>query len=151
MRTVEKSFLLQMIDLQWREHLMHLDHLRNVIGLRGYGQRDPLNEYKTEAFTLFEKLLVDLRQNVTRWLMTVEFQFDEPPAPALGQFQEVHLDPLTGENSATMGALPDGLSAEQREALPVTSLPENWEATGRNAPCPCGSGKKFKHCHGALV
>ena len=80
MRTVEKSFLLQMIDLQWREHLMHLDHLRNVIGLRGYGQRDPLNEYKTEAFSLFEKLLVDLRQNVTRWLMTVEFQFEEPPS-----------------------------------------------------------------------
>ncbi|MGH6965775.1 MAG: preprotein translocase subunit SecA [Phenylobacterium sp.] len=151
MRTVEKSFLLQMVDLQWREHLMHLDHLRNVIGLRGYGQRDPLNEYKTEAFTLFEKLLTDLRQNVTRWLMTVEFQFEEPPAPPPGIFQEVHLDPLTGENVATMGALPDGLSAEQRQALPVGSLPDNWEATGRNSACPCGSGKKFKHCHGALV
>src|SRR4249919_1624871 len=75
MRTVEKSFLLQMVDLQWREHLMHLDHLRNVIGLRGYGQRDPLNEYKTEAFSLFEKLIGDLRQNVTRWLMTVEIRF----------------------------------------------------------------------------
>ncbi len=71
MRGLEKNFLLQMIDLQWREHLMHLDHLRNVIGLRGYGQRDPLNEYKTEAFSLFEKLLVDLRPNVTRWVMTV--------------------------------------------------------------------------------
>ena len=151
MRTVEKSFVLQMIDVQWREHLMHLDHLRNVIGLRGYGQRDPLNEYKTEAFTLFEGLLVDLRQNVTKWLMTVEFQFEAPPPPMPGQYQEVHLDPLTGENVATMGALPDGLSAEQREALPVTSLPENWEQTGRNAACPCGSGKKFKHCHGALV
>ncbi len=151
MRTVEKSFLLQMVDLQWREHLMHLDHLRNVIGLRGYGQRDPLNEYKTEAFTLFEKLLTDLRQNVTKWLMTVEFQFEEPPPPAFGQFQEVHLDPLTGENAAVMGALPDGLSAEQRQALPVSSLPDNWENTGRNSPCPCQSGKKFKHCHGALV
>ena len=64
-----------MVDMQWREHLTHLDHLRNVIGLRGYGQRDPLNEYKTEAFSLFEKLIGDLRQNVTRWLMTVEFQF----------------------------------------------------------------------------
>jgi preprotein translocase subunit SecA len=84
--TVEKSFLLQTIDLQWREHLMHLDHLRNVIGLRGYGQRDPLNEYKTEAFSLFEKLLVDLRQNVTRWLMTVEFQFEQAPMdPAAGR------------------------------------------------------------------
>jgi preprotein translocase subunit SecA len=151
MRTVEKSFLLQMIDLQWREHLMHLDHLRNVIGLRGYGQRDPLNEYKTEAFSLFEKLLIDLRQNVTRWLMTVEFQFEEPPPLPTGQFTEVHLDPLTGENAADMGALPDGILADQRAALPVTALPPGWEDTGRNAPCPCGSGAKFKHCHGALV
>jgi preprotein translocase subunit SecA len=151
MRTVEKSFVLQMIDLQWREHLMHLDHLRNVIGLRGYGQRDPLNEYKTEAFTLFETLLTDLRQNVTRWLMTVEFQFEEPPMPPPGQFQEIHLDPLTGENAALMGSLPDGLNTEQRQALPVTALADGWENTGRNAPCPCGSGKKFKHCHGALV
>ena len=151
MRSVEKSFILQMIDVQWREHLMHLDHLRNVIGLRGYGQRDPLNEYKTEAFSLFETLLTDLRQNVTRWLMTVEFQFEAPPPPPPGQYQEVHLDPLSGENAARMGALPDGLSAEQRQALPVSALPDNWEATGRNAPCPCASGKKFKHCHGALV
>jgi preprotein translocase subunit SecA len=151
MRTVEKSFLLQMIDLQWREHLMHLDHLRNVIGLRGYGQRDPLQEYKTEAFSLFEKLLTDLRQNVTRWLMTVEFQFEEPPQPPPGQFFEVHMDPLSGENAAQMGLLPDGIPADQREALPVSALPQGWEDTGRNAPCPCGSGKKFKHCHGALV
>ena len=152
MRTVEKSFLLQMVDLQWREHLMHLDHLRNVIGLRGYGQRDPLNEYKTEAFSLFEKLLLDLRQNVTRWLMTVEFQFEAPPAPPpSGQMFEVHMDPLTGENAAEMGYLPDGVPADQRQALPVSSLPAGWEATGRNAQCPCASGKKFKHCHGALV
>ncbi len=153
MRQIEKTFLLQMVDMQWREHLMHLDHLRNVIGLRGYGQRDPLNEYKTEAFSLFETLLVDLRQNVTRWLMTVEFQFQEPePAPAaLGQLTEVHLDPLTGRNEMTGGGLPDGLSAEQRQALPVSALPDGWERTSRNAPCPCGSGKKFKHCHGALI
>jgi len=154
MRAIEKSFLLQTIDLQWREHLMHLDHLRNVIGLRGYGQRDPLNEYKTEAFSLFEKLLVDLRQNVTKWLMTVEFSIAEPeppPTPPPGRLMEVHLDPLTGENAATAGALPAGMSREQREALPISSLPAGWEQTGRNALCPCGSGKKFKHCHGALV
>ena len=150
MRLIEKSFLLQTIDMQWREHLTHLDHLRNVIGLRGYGQRDPLNEYKTEAFSLFEKLLVDLRHNVTRWHMTVEFQFAEPEPPPFA-FQEVHLDPLTGENAAQMGVLPDGLSAEQRQALPFSALPEGWQATGRNQACPCGSGKKFKHCHGALV
>jgi preprotein translocase subunit SecA len=152
MRMLEKSFLLQTVDLQWREHLMHLDHLRNVIGLRGYGQRDPLNEYKTEAFSLFEKLLTDLRHNVTKWMMTVELQREAPPPPQQPQrLMEVHLDPLSGENAATAGALPSGLSREQREGLPVSSLPAGWEQTGRNAPCPCGSGKKFKHCHGALV
>jgi preprotein translocase subunit SecA len=153
MRSVEKNFLLQMIDLQWREHLMHLDHLRNVIGLRGYGQRDPLNEYKTEAFSLFEKLLGDLRTNTTRWLMTVEIAYAEPELPhqSLEGLQEVHLDPLTGENAAVAGAIPDGLSPEQRQALPVSALPEDWERTNRNAPCPCGSGKKFKQCHGSLI
>ena len=98
------------------------------------------------------KLLGDLRQNVTRWLMTVEFQFQEPePAPGPGQTFEVHLDPMTGENELERGFVPDGISAEQRAALPISALPENWEDTGRNQPCPCGSGKKFKHCHGALV
>lgn len=152
MRSVEKNFLLQMIDLQWREHLMHLDHLRNVIGLRGYGQRDPLNEYKTEAFSLFEKLLGDLRTNTTRWLMTVEIAYAEPePLHTPEGLIPVHLDPLSGENVATAGALPEGLSPEQRQALPVSVLPEGWEYTARNGACPCGSGKKFKHCHGALV
>ncbi|HMP63109.1 MAG TPA: SEC-C metal-binding domain-containing protein, partial [Phenylobacterium sp.] len=120
---------------------------------RGYGQRDPLNEYKTEAFSLFEKLLVDLRQTVTRWVMTVEINFAPPepePLPA-GRLTEVHLDPLTGENAAVAGALPAGMARDQREALPISSLPAGWEQTGRNAPCPCGSGKKFKHCHGALI
>jgi preprotein translocase subunit SecA len=152
-RMIEKSFLLQMVDMQWREHLMHLDHLRNVIGLRGYGQRDPLNEYKTEAFSLFEKLIGDLRQNVTRWLMTVEIQF-APPEPAPPPMYEVHVDPLTGENERALemaGAALTGGSAEQRAAVPLTALPAGFERTGRNAPCPCGSGKKFKHCHGALV
>ena len=157
MRGLEKNFLLQMVDMQWREHLMHLDHLRNVIGLRGYGQRDPLNEYKTEAFSLFEKLLVDLRQNVTRWVMTVEFRFEEPPPPLgpMGDLTEVHMNPFTGENELAYAGgdygMPDGLSAEQRQALPVTALPDGWERTGRNTPCPCGSGKKFKHCHGSLI
>ena len=155
MRGLEKNIILQMIDMQWREHLMHLDHLRNVIGLRGYAQRDPLNEYKTEAFSLFEKLLTDLRHNVTRWLMTIEIRQEEPPpfepAPR-GQFIEVHMDPLTGENEAAMAAAGAGLiSADQRQALPLSALPEGWDRTGRNSPCPCGSGKKFKHCHGALI
>jgi preprotein translocase subunit SecA len=154
-RGLEKNFLLQMVDMQWREHLTHLDHLRNVIGLRGYGQRDPLNEYKTEAFTLFETLIGDLRQNVTRWLMTVEITFQRPePAPPPPSMFEVHMDPLTGENERALemaGAALAGGSADQRAALPLSALPAGFERTGRNAPCPCGSGRKFKHCHGALV
>jgi preprotein translocase subunit SecA len=158
MKQVEKNFLLQMVDLQWREHLMHLDHLRNVIGLRGYGQRDPLNEYKTEAFSLFETLLVDLRQNVTRWLMTVEFQFDEPASELVtaGAQTAVHMDPDTGLNEGggfnpVETQVPSNVPMDERQALPVSALPAGWEQTSRNGPCPCGSGKKFKHCHGSLV
>jgi preprotein translocase subunit SecA len=152
-RHLEKNFLLQMVDMQWREHLMHLDHLRNVIGLRGYGQRDPLNEYKTEAFSLFETLIGDLRQSVTRWLMTVEIQF-APPEPAPPPMFEVHVDPATGQNEralAMAGTAMESGSAQQRAALPLSALPAGFERTGRNASCPCGSGRKFKHCHGALV
>ena len=151
-RGLEKQFMLQMIDMQWREHLVHLDHLRGVIGLRGYGQRDPLNEYKTEAFSLFESLLYDLRHNVTRWLMTVEFRFQPPPE--LPEFQEIHLNPGTGENEMANPAAqnPEGqLIGDDRSKLPVEMLPAGWEMTGRNSPCPCGSGRKFKHCHGALI
>ncbi len=154
MRGLEKQFLMQMIDLQWREHLVHLDHLRGVIGLRGYGQRDPLNEYKTEAFNLFEGLLTQLRHNVTRWLMTVEFRFEPPPQMEMPEFQEIHLNPETGENEMANPAaqLPEGaLQGDDRARLPVEALPPGWERTGRNADCPCGSGRKFKHCHGALV
>ncbi|MDZ4365198.1 preprotein translocase subunit SecA [Brevundimonas sp.] len=152
MRGLEKQFLLQMIDMQWREHLVHLDHLRGVIGLRGYGQRDPLNEYKTEAFSLFESLLYDLRHNVTRWLMTVEFRFQPPPE--LPEFQEIHLNPGTGENEMANPAAqsPEGmLQGDDRARLPVEALPPGWQRSNRNSPCPCGSGRKFKHCHGALV
>ena len=151
-RGLEKQFMLQMIDMQWREHLVHLDHLRGVIGLRGYGQRDPLNEYKTEAFSLFENLLYDLRHNVTRWLMTVEFRFQAPPE--LPEFQEIHLNPGTGENEMANPSAqnPEGtLIGDDRSKLPIEMLPPGWEMTGRNSPCPCGSGRKFKHCHGALV
>jgi preprotein translocase subunit SecA len=154
MRSFEKNILLQTIDMQWREHLVHLDHLRNVIGLRGYGQRDPLNEYKTEAFSLFEKLLGDLRSNVTKYLMTIEFQFLDPePAPDPLQFTEVHMDPMTGENERALAFAGSGadLTGEQRAAMPISALPAGWERTSRNAACPCGSGRKFKHCHGALI
>ncbi len=157
MRQIEKSILLRTVDEQWREHLTHLDHLKNVIHLRGYGQRDPLNEYKVEAFSLFEKLRGELAASVTRWLMTVEIQFAPPPPPEPTNFFEVHVDPLTGENerspqaSALTFAGDVGLLADARAGADVASLPEGWQRTGRNAACPCGSGKKFKHCHGALV
>jgi preprotein translocase subunit SecA len=151
-RGLEKQFLMQQIDMSWREHLVHLDHLRGVIGLRGYGQRDPLNEYKTEAFNLFETLLHDLRHNVTRWLMTVEFRFQPPPE--MPEFQEIHLNPGTGVNEMVdpRAQLPEGgLDGDARSRLPVDALPVGWERTSRNADCPCGSGRKFKHCHGAMV
>ena len=155
MRGLEKNFLLQMIDMQWREHLVHLDHLRAVIGLRGYAQRDPLNEFKTEAYSLFEGLLTNLRHNVTRWLMTVEFRTAPPPPPLdVQEIEEIHLNPLTGENEMSHPAaqMPEGQgSADQRSRMPVNMLPEGWERTSRNAACPCGSGRKFKHCHGALI
>jgi len=152
-RSVEKTFLLQMIDMQWREHLMHLDHLRNVIGLRGYGQRDPLNEFKTEAFSLFEKLLADLRIQVTRWLMTVEFQYADPEPEPLAGLTEIHMDPMTGENERALAfsAAGEGMDSQQRAAMPVSALPDGWDRTPRNATCPCGSGRKFKHCHGSLI
>jgi preprotein translocase subunit SecA len=153
-RGLEKQFLMQMVDMQWREHLVHLDHLRGVIGLRGYGQRDPLNEYKTEAFSLFETLLHELRHNVTRWLMTVEFRFEAPPPMDMPEFQEIHLNPGTGVNEMAdpRSQNPEGqVTGDDRARLPVELLPAGWERTPRNADCPCGSGRKFKHCHGALV
>jgi preprotein translocase subunit SecA len=153
-RGLEKQFMLQMIDMNWREHLVHLDHLRAVIGLRGYGQRDPLNEYKTEAFNLFETLLYELRHKVTQWLMTIEFRFETAPPMELPEFQEIHLNPGTGENEMAdpMAQLPEGmLQGEDRARLPVEMLPAGWERTPRNADCPCGSGRKFKHCHGSLI
>jgi preprotein translocase subunit SecA len=157
MRGLEKRFLLQMVDMNWREHLQHLDHLRQAVGLRGYGQRDPLNEYKTEAFSLFEKLLVDLRQEVTRWVMTVKFEWtpEDFAPPSSPDMFEIHLDPTTGENEAGHGAAlgSEGgfLNPEIAAKLPTSDLPAGWERTARNAQCPCGSGKKFKHCHGALT
>jgi preprotein translocase subunit SecA len=153
MRHLEKNVLLNMVDVQWREHLMHLDHLKNVIGLRGYGQRDPLNEYKVEAFSLYEKLRGELNSSATRVLMTAEFQFVAPePEPRERELVEVHLDPLTGENERGALSLTGDVGAMTKSrAAQLADLPVGWERTGRNALCPCGSGKKFKHCHGALV
>jgi preprotein translocase subunit SecA len=144
MRWIEKQVLLQMVDMRWREHLSHLDHLRSVIHLRGYGQRDPLNEFKTEAFTLFERMLFDLRTQVTRSLMRLQIDSQPDEAAAPTQIIETHIDPATGENEMDepSGPPPKGFDARD---------PRTWGKVSRNAACPCGSGKKFKHCHGDVA
>src|SRR5271154_4851577 len=174
-RYVEKSILLQTLDHLWREHLVMLDHLRQVIGLRGYGQRDPLNEYKAEAFSLFEAMSQNLREAVTAQLMRVEIM-PQPteqqmmPLPAM----EAHkIDPTTGEDEmalamagaetlarhgiggaggAAVGSAASGAAAARNAPVPAAERnpqdPTTWGKVGRNEACPCGSGKKFKHCHG---
>ena len=157
-RYVEKSILLQTLDGLWREHLMMLDHLRQVIGLRGYGQRDPLNEYKAEAFNLFEAMTANLREAVTAQLMRVEIMQAPPPEqPTSLPFMEAHkVDPVTGEDEmalATAGAATlarHGISAGPGPARDAND-PATWGKVGRNEVCPCGSGKKFKHCHGRFA
>ena len=151
MRYVEKSILLQTLDHLWREHLVMLEHLRQVIGLRGYGQRDPLNEYKAEAFSLFEAMVAHLREAVTAQLMRVEV-VQAPPAEEASKlpYMEAHkVDPTTGEDEmapALAPALVGNGNEAQAERKP--NDPSSWGKVGRNEPCPCGSGKKFKHCHG---
>jgi preprotein translocase subunit SecA len=156
MGRIEKQVLLQTIDLHWREHLQQLDHLRSVIHLRGYGQRDPLNEFKTEAFTLFQKLLEDLRMDVTRILMTLRIQAQPMPEPEPPkQMTAIHQDPDTGINEATppphTPAAPAPHLARKTASERDPNNPESWGRVGRNEPCPCGSGKKYKHCHGAVA
>ncbi len=158
MRRVEKSVLLQTIDRDWREHLQQLDHLRQFVGLRGYAQRDPLNEYKTEAFELFSGLLGRLRQEVTQQLMLLQIS-DEAPAPEMPEaparpMQEEHdaIDPLTGQAvdpslEAAQPLLRRRVTAADRDP----NDPSTWGRVSRNEPCPCGSGKKYKQCHGSVT
>jgi len=149
MHYVERSIVMQTLDHLWREHIVNLDHLRSVIGFRGYAQRDPLQEYKSEAFELFQSLLNNLRQAVTAQLMRVELVQQAPAEPELPVMHAQHLDPATGENEF----------ATAYQASEVIVAPENrdpndpstWGKVGRNEACPCGSGKKFKHCHGAFA
>jgi preprotein translocase subunit SecA len=173
-RYVERQVLLHTLDNLWREHLVMLDHLRQVIGLRGYGQRDPLNEYKAESFTLFEAMSQSLREGVTAQLMRIEIVASPPPEqqPALPVMAAHKLDPTTGEDEmalATAGAetlARHGIGSALSPALGGASLapsrvapapartpqdPNSWGKVGRNESCPCGSGKKFKHCHGRYV
>jgi preprotein translocase subunit SecA len=150
MNQVERSLLLQILDQAWKEHLLALDHLRQGINLRAYGQRDPLNEYKREAFQLFATMLDDVREQITRYMANIEFRRAEeiPPPPAQPMF-ETRRDPALemepGFQASQPYAAPD---AQQSYAL---AGDEPWGKVPRNAPCPCGSGKKFKHCHGATA
>jgi preprotein translocase subunit SecA len=171
MRQIEKMVLLQTLDHLWREHLVTLEHLRQVIGFRSYGQRDPLNEYKSEGFHLFEGMLANLREAVTGQLMHVHGVPEEEERALehaeLPPMQARHVDPFTGEDELAMAdaalaaagepALRTGRAAPDRRA-PLQSRksalalnpkdPATWGKVSRNAPCPCGSGKKYKHCHG---
>lgn len=144
MRNIEKQLLLQTIDGKWRDHLLKLEHLRSVVGFRGYAQRDPLNEYKTESFQLFEGMLDGLRLDVTQKLSQVRPLSDEEQKELIAQFM--------AQQEAAQGAAP--APAPEEAPAPTEGFDENdrstWGNPGRNAPCPCGSGKKFKHCHGEV-
>ena len=155
MRQIEKAVVMQVLDHLWREHIVQLDHLRQVVGLRGYAQRDPLNEFKSEAFQLFEGLMAKLREMTTQQLALVELQ-EPPPMPDLPPMTAHHIDPMTGmDEFAQMGAATGGsfqaLPAGDAAAARNPNDPSTWGKVGRNDPCPCGSGKKYKHCHGQYV
>ncbi len=168
-RYIEKQIILQVLDHLWREHLVVLDHLRQVIGWRGMAQRDPLNEYKSEAFDLFDGLITKLREVVTAQLMRVEVAFDQPTINQdLPPMFATHVDPLTGDDDMAIadmnarlsaGDFGDGggattIMARLAEAEPTSRNPlepSSWGKVGRNEACPCGSGKKYKHCHGVLI
>jgi len=155
MRMAEKSILLQVLDQHWKEHLLNLDHLRQGIHLRGYAQRDPLNEYKKEAFELFEGMLGQVRESTTQILARLQVRSEEPvdpllqepPDPDFSRLRETSIDPaLAGEDQAEGDAQPRqraGVAADPRD-------PSTWGKVARNAACPCGSGRKYKHCHGRV-
>ena len=161
-RQVEKSVLMQLFDQSWKDHLLHLDHLRQGIGLRAYGQKDPLNEYKREAFNLFNDLLSGLREQVVSLLATLQLRMEPPPPmpDMTAQMHEVHEDPALAaqlsDDPAFDPADPDGggVATLHRPRAAKAALdpndPATWGKVARNAPCPCGSGKKFKHCHGRV-
>ena len=143
MRLIEKQLLLQTIDAKWREHLLTLEHLRSVVGFRGYAQRDPLNEYKNEAFSLFESMLDSLRQDVSRQLAQIRPMTEEEQAEMLQQ--------AAARQAAAIAPAVDPVDPEKAIDGFVEDDPSTWGDPGRNEACPCGSGKKFKHCHGRLA
>ncbi len=155
MRSIEKSLLLQLLDQNWKEHLLLLDHLRHGIGLRAYAQRDPLNEYKREAFEMFEAMLDRLREQITTLLAHVEIRPQEPQQPAAPVAVQ---QPAASQSGAARQVISSGNGATPPGTRPRADLPpgvdandpSTWSRLGRNAECPCGSGKKYKHCHGRL-
>ena len=150
MQQVEKQLLLQTIDTKWREHLITLEHLRSVVGFRGYAQRDPLNEYKNEAFQLFERLLNGLRYDVTKQLSIVRPLTDAERKAMIAKFLDEQKKPMETSKTASSKAIKSNSSMPLGAKTPPEQMPKGWQATGRNELCPCGSGKKFKHCHGRL-
>jgi preprotein translocase subunit SecA len=153
MRYAEKAILLQLLDHNWREHIVNLDHLRQYVGLRGMGQRDPLIEYKSEAFTLFEALLSKLRFDVITQLMHIRINVEPPPElkePEQRLMHASHINPTTGEDEVQQAAY-DPRAPRPKDMAVDPNNPQTWGKVQRNAACPCGSGRKFKHCHGALV
>ncbi len=169
MRFVEKQIVLQTLDHLWREHLVTLDHLRQVIGWRGMAQRDPLNEYKSEAFELFDELITKLREQTTAQLSRVEVAYEQPPVeqplPSIAPFEQMVRHDVA---PAASFAPPSGVAAEPPRDLVFSggseassdalvhdkgraASPSPYGKVGRNQPCPCGSGKKYKHCHGAIA
>ena len=180
MRMAEKSLLLQFLDHIWKDHLLQLDHLRQGINLRAYAQRDPLNEYKREAFELFEAMLATLREQVTGALSHLEMRMDAPPEPEPLPFGELsyseefpsnrrrcmaEADPLPRRPREPMASGGDGGARRRERPRPATAAAgvgcaraaaagsrsgRPWAGTARNAPCPCGSGRKYKHCHGRI-
>ena len=152
MRTIEKQLLLQTIDAKWREHLLRLEHLRSVVGFRGYAQRDPLNEYKTEGFALFESLLNSLRQEVTQKLALIR--------PISAEEQQAMMAQILAQQKPRPAAVAAASTAATAAAAPVAAAARpgfdaadanTWGNPNRNDACPCGSGEKFKHCHGKLA
>ncbi|WP_375392467.1 preprotein translocase subunit SecA [uncultured Sphingomonas sp.] len=160
--SVEKSILLQNLDHHWKEHLSTLDALRQVVHLRAYAQKTPINEYKQEAFALFQRMLDNIREDVTRTIAHAQFRMEPlPTLPKLPDFITTHFDPFTGEDDTRdLDAGARGLVQTQLpplqmvrpEAADLGDNPEHWEGrVSRNAPCPCGSGRKYKHCHGSVT
>ena len=158
---VEKSILLQNLDHHWKEHLATLDALRQVVHLRAYAQKTPINEYKQEAFSLFERMLDQIREDVTRTIAHAQFQLEPSTSlPDLPDFITTHFDPFTGlddsndVDAGTLGLIQTQLPPLQMvrpEEADLGTDPDSWAGrVSRNAPCPCGSGNKYKHCHGAV-